>query len=437
MARDSKELILAKMQDADISEAEISTFVRAYDRFTSGARTLLSETEISPVGSIRNVADLSNEDQSALQTTAVLRLNGGIGTTMGLDTPKSLLSAHGSLRFIDIILKQLQALRESHGARLPLILLNSKATERHTKRDVALPENPDGIPTSILQGVVPRLLASSHEPISWPGNPDLEWAPPGHGDLYGVLQRTGLLDQLLASGYKYLFVANADNLGAVPEVSIAAWFAESGADFAAEVVKRTPMDKKGGHFARLIENNRLVLRETAQTPAGDIPYFQDIDRHKYLNTNNLWINLESLREVDGPMGLELPLIANNKHITDEESPEVIQLETAMGSAVSIFAHAELLEVSSSRFLPVKNTSDLLLLRSDVYEFDSGYRLVAQVSPRPVVTLDPAYFGRYRDFEERILGEPSLKESSEFSVSGDVTIPQGYVAKGSVLLTDQV
>ncbi len=109
----------------------------------------------------------------------------------------------------------------------------------------------------------------------------------------------------------------------------------------------------------------------------------------------------------------------------------------MGSAVSIFAHAELLEVSSSRFLPVKNTSDLLLLRSDVYEFDSGYRLVAQVSPRPIVTLDPAYFGRYRDFEERILGEPSLKESSEFSVSGDVTIPQGYVAKGSVLLTAQV
>lgn len=365
--------------------------------------------------------------------TAVLRLSGGIGTTMGLQTPKVLLPARGDHSFISVICKQIEALRDSYGARLPLIFLNSPATEAAISEFPGLLANPDGIPLSILQGVVPRIDAQTLEPITCPNNWHDEWAPPGHGDVYGVIVRSGLLTQLMEHGYKYLFVANGDNLGGMPEPELAQWFAQSGADFAAEVVTRTPMEIKGGHFARMKSSNRLVLRELAQTPAPDIDYFQDITRHRYLNTNNLWINLAALADIATDRGLELPLIANHKECAHGEVRDAIQLETAMGSAISSFENTRLLEVPIERFLPVKNTSDLLLLRSDVYRFDDSYRLIQQPVDPPVVTLDPKFFGSYAEFSRRIPEVPSLRQATSFSMQGDTSLQPGFIAVDDVAI----
>ncbi|MCF2706193.1 UTP--glucose-1-phosphate uridylyltransferase [Arcanobacterium haemolyticum] len=422
------EAIAAKMRAIRMPREAIDDFISAYTRFTSGEHTLIPETDIAPLENIDHIDSLSPDGGEALAHTAVLRLNGGLGTTMGLTTAKSLLVVRNNLRFIDIILAQLAAQRAAWNVQLPLILFNSPATAQQTVAEVTLPPNPDNIPSSIQQGLVPRIWADTHEPVTWPCNPHEEWAPPGHGDVYSVLARTGMIQRLLEAGYRYIFVANADNLGAIPEAHIAAWFAQSGTHFAAEVVRRTPMDRKGGHFAIDKATGKRLLREVAQTPSNDLPYFHDISRHPYLNTNNLWINLESLASATSA-GIHLPLIVNEKRIAGDENRAVIQLESAMGAAISTFPTADLLEVSRERFIPVKSTSDLLLLRSDAFTLTPSYRLVDAAHKRPLVVLDPAYFRTYDEYMRRIPETPSLASATEFIVEGDVILPPGLHVSG--------
>lgn len=429
---------IAKMQRAGIGEAEIAAFVRVLRRVAAGEEALLPEETIEPLSDLDHLDDIGNcgVDVDALGSTAVLKLNGGIGTTMGLKGPKSLLEAHDGKTFLDIAIAQIKYLRATHGVRLPFILLNSTATEAQTGEALkGQGIEVEGIPSSVLQTVVPRLDPQTLEPVEWPANPSLEWAPPGHGDLYGVLIRSGLLDTLVGKGYRYLFVANADNLGAVPDPHIATWFQNTKADFAAEVVRRTAMDVKGGHFARRRGNGTIVLRELAQTPKEDLHFFQDVRRHAFLNTNNLWINLESLKALSQQGGPELPLIVNHKVVDNAVpgAPAVIQLESAMGTAIGSFARSELLEVDNTRFIPVKKMADLLLLRSDAFALNEEGRLIDRCSMRPIVSLDDEYFARFEDFSARVPDVPSLVNSRSLTVRGDVVIPAGYVAQGDAVI----
>ena len=236
----------------------------------------------------------------------------------------------------------------------------------------------EGLPLEFLQNKEPKLLAKDLAPASWPKDPDLEWCPPGHGDLYTALRGTGLLDRLLEAGYERVFVSNSDNLGAVPDARVAGWFAGTGAPFAIEAVRRTPSDRKGGHFARRKSDGRIVLRETAQTLPADQDALADLERHRFCSTNNLWFDLAAMKHAldvrDGILGL--PLIRNVKTLDpgDKSTPEVIQIETAMGAAVEVFEGSRLIEVGRDRFVPVKTTNDLLVLRSDVYDIGEDFVL---------------------------------------------------------------
>ena len=164
-----------------------------------------------------------------------------------------------------------------------------------------------------------------------------------------------------------------------------------------EVTARTAADRKGGHLARRNADQRLLLRESAQCPEEDLAAFQNIERHRYFNTNNLWIRLDALRaELDRGDGLlPLPLIRNEKTIDprDKSTPKVFQLETAMGAAIECFDGARAIEVQRNRFSPVKTTADLLAVRSDAYELDAEFRLVLRPERNgapPVVKLSDHY-----------------------------------------------
>ena len=140
-----------------------------------------------------------------------------------------------------------------------------------------------------------------------------------------------------------------------------------------------------------------MLRESAQCPEEDLAAFQDIERHRYFNTNNLWIRLDALRaELDRGDGLlPLPLIRNEKTIDprDKSTPKVFQLETAMGAAIECFDGARAIEVQRNRFSPVKTTADLLAVRSDAYELDAEFRLELRPERNgvpPVVKLSDHY-----------------------------------------------
>jgi UTP--glucose-1-phosphate uridylyltransferase len=344
---------------------------------------------------------------------------------MGLHGPKSLIEVKPGVTFLDVIVRQVLALRRSHGCeRLPLVLMNSLSTREPTHAALErYPELPvEDLPLDFLQSMEPKLLADDLTPVEWPDEPALEWAPPGHGDIYPSLVGSGMLAELLERGYEYAFVSNSDNLGAVLEPRILAWLAAERLPFLMEVVEGTAADRKGGHIAR--RGGRLVLRETAQAPEGD-DSFGDYKRWRHYNTNNLWIHLPALAERGG--ALDLPLIVNRKTVdpSDPSSPEVIQLETAMGAALGAIDGAAALRVPRTRFAPVKTTNDLLVVRSDAYvlhEDDAPEEPAperAGMDP-PVVDLDPRFFKLLADFEARFPGgPPSLLRAERLVVRGDV------------------
>lgn len=65
-----------------------------------------------------------------------------------------------------------------------------------------------------------------------------------------------------------------------------------------QVAERTAADKKGGHLARRLSDGRLMLRESAMCPDEDKASFEDVSKHKFFNTNNLWVNLPKLKVQD-------------------------------------------------------------------------------------------------------------------------------------------
>ena len=445
MTDDQLEASLRKMRADDVSDAGVATFAHYFARLRDGEAGELAESDIEPVDELPDADELPDDDEgarAALRRTVVIKLNGGLGTSMGMTWPKSLLEVKDGLTFLDVVVRQIVHLRERTGARLPLVLMNSFATRDASL--AALERYPDlavdGIPPDFVQSKVPKLRADDLAPVEWPADPALEWAPPGHGDLYPSLLSSGLLDALLDAGYEHAFVANVDNLGAVMDERILAWLAREGMPFAMEVADRTPADRKGGHLARRASGGGLVLREVAQTPEADLDAFQDISRHRYFNTNTLWVDLRALRRVlrerDGVLGL--PMIVNRKTVdpADGDSTPVLQLETAMGAAIDVFDGARAIRVGRERFAPVKTCNDLLALRSDAYELhDDGRIVVAQRrSGAPLVDLDPAYFKLIGDFDARFAaGPPSLVECDSLTVRGDVVFGEGVVVRGDVAI----
>ncbi len=431
------------MREGGVHRAAIEVFSHYYDQLESGETGLIHESDIRPLEDVPSLADLADDEAAghdALATTVVIKLNGGLGTSMGMDRAKSLLPVHDGLTFLDVIARQILAARERWSAPLPLLLMNSFRTREDTLKALsAYADLPvEGLPLDFMQNREPKLTADDLTPVSWPADPTLEWCPPGHGDLYTALVASGLLAQLRETGYRYAFVSNSDNLRATVDARVAAWFAASGAPFATEVTRRTPADRKGGHLAIRARDGRLVLRETAQTSPEDAEALSDINRHRYSNTNNLWLDLDALAarlaESDGVLGL--PLIRNEKTVDpgDASTPKVIQVESAMGAAVEVFEGALALEVDRSRFLPVKSTNDLLGLRSDVYALTDASEMAyaAGVESAPLIDLDSAHYKLIGDFDERFpTGPPSLREATSLTVHGDWTFGPDVVVRGDV------
>jgi UTP--glucose-1-phosphate uridylyltransferase len=434
---DGLEACVEKMEREGVARAAIDTFKHYYEQLREGETGMLPEAEIEPVEEVQDLEDLPEAD-APLDQAIVLKLNGGLGTSMGMTRAKSLIEAKDGLSFLDVIARQVIELRERTGARLPLVLMNSFATRDDSLKALeAHPELAADVPADFVQNKEPKVLADGLGPAEWPQNPSLEWCPPGHGDIYTALMSSGTLDALLEAGYRWAFMSNSDNLGAVLDPRILAWIAREEIPFAMEVTDRTEADRKGGHIAR--KGDRYLLRETAQTPDEDLGALQDITRHRYVNTNNLWLDLEALKRVmaerDGVLGL--PLIVNRKTVDpgDKSTPEVFQLETAMGAAIGVFDGARPVRVPRRRFSPVKTTEDLLALRSDAYVLADDARVVLDDSrdgTPPVVDLDDDYYKKLADFDERFPeGAPSLVECERISVEGDVRFGRGVVARGRV------
>jgi len=432
--------VLAKAEAGGAYAVELAALRRRLRQLGEHQAGLLPGEVLEPVADLPRLEELPEpppgQARDVLGRLVVLKLNGGLGTSMGLAGPKSLIDVKPGMSFLDVLARQVLALRERHRARLPLVLMNSPATRGPSLEVLRRYDGlrVPGVPLDFLQGREPKIRADDLLPVQWPADPELEWCPPGHGDIYPALAASGTLDVLLGAGLRYAFVSNSDNLGALADARIAAWLAAEQVPFALEAVRGTAADRKGGHLAR--HQGRVVLRETAQVPGGDTS-FTDVERWRWYNTNNIWIDLRALKGLQAadPAAPALPLVVNSKTVDprDPASTPVIQLESAMGAAIGSIPGARAVQVPRSRFAPVKTTDDLLVVRSDAYQLTSDGEMRPRFGgPGPVVTLDKEFYGLLSGFEQRFpAGAPSLRRCRRFEVVGDVTFGANVVAVGDV------
>ncbi|MBW3083541.1 UTP--glucose-1-phosphate uridylyltransferase [Bifidobacterium phasiani] len=440
------------MKAQGMSDTAIAQFKRLYDVWRGEeATSWIREEDVEPltgVPSFHDVYRTIDHDKAvdAFARTAFLKLNGGLGTSMGLECAKSLLPVRRhkakQMRFIDIILGQVITARTRLGVELPLTLMNSFRTSHDTMKVIQANRrfSQDGVPVEIIQHVEPKIVAETGEPVSFPDNPELEWCPPGHGDLFSTIWESGLLDRLEERGFRYLFISNSDNLGARPSRTLAQHFENTGAPFMVEVATRTYADRKGGHIVRDRATGRLLLREMSQVHPDDRAEAQDIGKHPYFNTNSIWVRVDALKAKLAEYGgvLPLPVIRNFKTVdpTDPDTERVVQLETAMGAAISLFEGAICVQVDRMRFLPVKTTNDLFIMRSDRFHLTDSYEMEDGNYIFPNVDLDPRYYKNINDFNERFpYSVPSLAAANSVTVRGDWTFGQNVVMFADAVLED--
>jgi len=440
VAAENLKMFIGKMEGENLPRIVIDTFSWYYGRVVSGETGFVSDSDISSLapGEVKaadQLGDYARPGKEMLPRAARIILNGGLGTSMGLTGPKSLLKVKDGRSFLDIILARCE------NKHIRPVFMNSFSTHESTLKAVS-GMGLSSAPLYFLQHKFPKILREGLIPASSPGNSRLEWNPPGHGDIYIALHTSGMLQQLLDAGILYAFISNSDNLGATIDESLLGYFSENRFPFMMEVAERTPADLKGGHLARH-RSGRLVLREIAQCPENEIDAFQDIRRYRFFNTNSLWINLEFLKAVIEEQGMvRLPMIVNPKTLDprDPASPAVYQIETAMGAAVSLFDGAVAVKVPESRFFPIKKCSDLLAARSDCFVLTGSQRFIENPRRRLgriKITLDPKYYQNIDMFDARFArGVPSLVGCESLSIKGDVFFEEEVVINGCASIVNQ-
>ena len=240
-----------------------------------------------------------------------------------------------------------------------------------------------------------------------------------------------LVEHNFCLGRQYVFVSNIDNLGATVDLKILNSLLDSSEkshSYVMEVTDKTTADVKGGTLINY--ENKVRLLEIAQVPKVHVDEFKSVKKFKIFNTNNLWIRLKSISELVEHGGLDMDIIINHKHL--ENGLDVIQLETAAGAAMKDFEGAIGVNVPRSRFLPVKKTSDLLIVMSNLYSLKSGNLVMNPQRPFPtvpLVKLGDTHFTKVRDFLARFASIPDLLELDHLTVSGDVTFGKGVSLKG--------
>ena len=308
------------------------------DFFISEVEPILDFTNYNTLDNIDN--DLINKD--VLNKLAIVKLNGGLGTTMKCNKAKACLEVIDNKTFLDIFISQVIFVNKKFSSNIPIVLMNSEYTETDTQ--VILDKYKDQIDIYCFnQQFIYRYYEEDldndviklHETRY----------PPGTGNFYESLYNSKVYELLKERGIEYLFISNIDNLYAKFDNKIYNYVYENKIPFLMEVCKRTETDKKGG--TPVLWKNRYHL--LAQVSSVDYDEFTNINKFPYFNTNNFWIRLDEIKN-----DFDLYIISNKKTINNEK---LIQLESVIGSAYSVINNSKIIEINRNRFFPVKTQDD--------------------------------------------------------------------------------
>merc|ERR1712093_959131 len=423
-------------------EAEMDNFFALFRRYLNDRAkgNTIDWNKINPPApeQVVNYDKLPNTDAvDFLNKLAVVKLNGGLGTSMGCVGPKSVIEVRDGMSFLDLSVRQIEHLNRTYDVNVPFVLMNSFNTDDDT---AAIIKKYEGHNIDILtfnQSRYPRILKDSLLPAPKSYSSKIsDWYPPGHGDVFESLYNSGILDQLLERGIETIFLSNADNLGAVVDLRILQHMVETKAEYIMELTDKTKADVKGGTIIDYEGKARLL--EIAQVPKQYVNEFKSIKKFKYFNTNNIWMNLRAVKRVVEANELEMEIIHNEKSIPADQKGEadqsIVQLETAVGAAIRHFKNAHGVNVPRRRFLPVKTCSDLMLVKSNLYTLSHGQLQIDpnRFGPAPLIKLGND-FKKVSDFQKRIGSIPNIVELDHLTVTGPVNLGRGIVLKGTVII----
>ncbi|CAR66034.1 DEHA2G22990p [Debaryomyces hansenii CBS767] len=420
-------------------ENEMDSFFALFRRYLTdkaAGSTLDWEKVKSPSpDEVVQYKSLSENGANNLDKLAVLKLNGGLGTSMGCVGPKSVIEVRDGNTFLDLSVRQIEHLNRKYDADVPLLLMNSFNTDADTEKIIKKYQGHRIRVKTFNQSRFPRIFKDSLLPVPQSFDDDLDsWYPPGHGDLFESLISSGELDSLLEQGREVLFVSNGDNLGATVDSKILDHMIDTGAEYIMELTDKTRADVKGGTLINYEGQVRLL--EIAQVAKEHVEDFKSIKKFKYFNTNNLWINLRAIKKLVEADGIQAEIIPNQKTISKGSSDiNVLQLETAVGAAIKHFNKAHGVVVPRSRFLPVKTCSDLLLVKSDLFFLEHGALKLDPVRDgfaNPLIKLG-SHFKKVSGFQSRIGHMPRILELDHLTITGNVTLGKNVTLKGTVII----
>ena len=422
-------------------EAEMDNFFDLFRRYLNDKAkgNEITWDKIAPPApeQVVNYDKLPNSDAvEFLHKLAVVKLNGGLGTSMGCVGPKSVIEVRDGMSFLDLSVRQIEYLNRTYDVNVPFVLMNSFNTDNDTASIIKKYEGHNIDILTFNQSRYPRVLKDSLLPAPKSYTSQLsDWYPPGHGDVFESLYNSGILDQLLERGIEIVFLSNADNLGAVVDLKILQHMVETKAEYIMELTDKTKADVKGGTI--IDYDGRAQLLEIAQVPKQYVNEFKSIKKFKYFNTNNIWMNLRAIKRVVENNELEMEIIPNDKSIPADKKGEadisIVQLETAVGAAIRHFKNAHGVNVPRRRFLPVKTCSDLMLVKSDLYTLKHGQLVIDpnRFGPAPLIKLG-ADFKKVSQFQKHVPSIPKIVELDHLTITGNVNLARGVTLKGEFL-----
>eukprot|EP01134_Creolimax_fragrantissima_P000044 CFRG0044T1 len=426
--------------DKQAAQSHMKRFSTLFGRYLNNAeqdKIHWDRIEPPPPGMVSLYESLASVPEDAipdlLEKLVVVKLNGGLGTTMGCTGPKSVIEVRDDMTFLDLTVRQVEWLNETYGCEVPLILMNSFNTHDDTAKIIQKYSASNVTILTFNQSRFPRIDKESMLPVTneYEGGNE-NWYPPGHGDVYESLKDSGILDGLLAKGKEVMFMSNIDNLGATVDIAILQHFSNTDAEFAMEVTPKTQADVKGGTLISYDGQCRLL--EIAQVEKDHVEEFKSIKKFRIFNTNNLWMKLAAVDRIVTQNELDMEIIENIKAMKD--GTKVIQLEQAVGAGIKHFKGACGIIVPRTRFLPVKTCSDLFVVKSNLYTIQHGMLVMNPARPFPtvpLVKLGDGHFKKVHEFLSRMSGIPDIVELNHLTVTGDVTFGKGVVLRGTVII----
>lgn len=348
----------------------------------------------------------------------ILKLNGGLGTTLGCEGPKSAIEVRQDLSFLDLTVRQVEYLNSMYGVDVPLVLMNSFNTHEETVRIIRKYRMHNLSIHTFNQSCYPFIVKETMLPLpntKFDRATRDKWYPPGHGDVYHALFDSGLLENLVNQGKEYIFISNVDNLGATVNLDVLYHMINEDSEFVMEVTDKTRADVQGGTLVTY--RGKPHLLEASQVPPEHLDDFRAL---RAFNTNNLWVNLRAIQRLVAQDALDMePLVSVR---TVRNNTKVVQLESAAGEAVRYFKNFLGIQVPRSRFLPVKSSSDLFLVQSNLYQIKHGSLIVNPArdgTSIPIVKLG-LEFQSQREYAARFAkGIPNIVELDHLTVAGDV------------------